>query len=335
MSRPPLRLDLDQVPAPVSSPSSPTSASTSREFFWTNSRSFSFASLGFKHEDRKLVEYVYAFCRITDDIVDEAGDASPKEIGERLDAWLETARRAYDGVETEPGWLNELMRRSASREVPFQIVETLISGVRTDATLTSVDSIEDLKSYCFGVASVVGLWLCHLFDVTEPWYHRRAEALGRGMQLTNIIRDVGEDLRRGRLYLPTDLMREHGVERRDLETALSNGKIPAGYAALMDRLIHLADEDYDLAWEAIPLLPGGFDRASAVAAEVYRAIHHRVVANDYDNLTKRGRTRTPDKVLLMSRALLRLWLARFNIALSGPRQVGPTTGLITLPFLTL
>jgi phytoene/squalene synthetase len=75
----------------------------------------------------------------------------------------------------------------------------------------------------------------------------------------------------------------------------------------MDELIEMAEADYRLAWEAIPRLDGGFARASAVAAEVYRAIHFRVVANGYNNFTERSRTSSPDKVRLMVRALIRLW----------------------------
>jgi phytoene synthase len=286
--------------------------------------------LGFTTDDRRIVERVYAFCRITDDIVDEAGQRSPDEIKARLDDWLETARRAYQGDRSGTDWLDELMLESARRKVPFEVVETLVEGVRTDATLEEIRSIEALNAYCYGVASVVGVWLCYLFGITNPWFIERAESLGRGMQITNILRDVGEDLRRGRLYLPQDLMRVHGISRAQLERIDPTTGIPDEYKNLIRDLIDRADKDYEAAWEAIPALPSSFARASAVAAEVYRAIHRKVTSNGYNNLTLRARTGNAQKVLLMVKAMLRLASARLTSNRNYPELNAMISPLIML-----
>ena len=283
--------------------------SNAGRFFWTNSRSFSFAAMGFRRDERRLVELVYAFCRISDDLVDEAGSKTASEVISEVDDWLQLSRRAYEGENTDLEWLNDLMSESARRDVPFAVIETLVEGVKRDATLVEIETVADLREYCYGVASIVGVWLCYLFGVSDQWFLERAEALGRGMQLTNILRDVGEDLRRDRVYLPAEMMSRHGLRRADLEAAMQSGVIPQNYPGLLDEVIDLAEEDYRMAWEAIPHLPSSFSRASAIAAEVYRAIHVNVVSNGYDNLTRRSRTGTITKTKLMIRAMTRLAFA--------------------------
>ncbi|HEY5564320.1 MAG TPA: carotenoid biosynthesis protein, partial [Rhodothermia bacterium] len=274
-------------------------------FFWANSRSFSFASLAFPARQRRLVGLVYAFCRITDDIVDE-GHGDAREVHRRLQDWLQDARNAYYGRSTANDWINELMQTSQAHGVPFSIIEELVRGVERDLDPPSFATVEDLKDYCYGVASTVGLWLCHLNDVRDEWMLDRAAALGRAMQITNIIRDVGEDLGRGRLYLPADVLRRHGLTPEALRAARERGEIPSSYDAVMKEMAELADQEYTLAWQAIPHLPRGFSTPTAVAADIYRGIQTVVARNGYDNLTRRARTSTVTKVALATRAWCRL-----------------------------
>jgi phytoene synthase len=131
------------------------------------------------------------------------------------------------------------------------------------------------------------------------------------MQLTNILRDVGEDLERGRIYLPVTELRRHGVSVEDIAAISRDGRsIDAGYCALIEHLMTVADQDYELADEAIPMLPREFRRAAAVASRVYRGIHGAIRRNGYDNVRRRAFTTMPRKAVLAAGALISLGRSR-------------------------
>jgi phytoene synthase len=140
------------------------------------------------------------------------------------------------------------------------------------------------------------------------------------MQLTNILRDVGEDLRAGRLYLPLDRLDRHGVDRDLLEAKAREGSpMFPGYRRLLEELMAQADADYDAAFQAIPALPGFFQRPVAVAARAYQGIHQEIRKNGYDNLTRRASTSPLRKAWLAIGALLQLSLLKRN---RGRRRAG-------------
>lgn len=276
------------------------------DYFSRHSRSFSFAALGFAPEERRRVSYVYAFCRLTDDLVDQADHLPPERVEARLDAWLDVSRAAYEGRPSGIAWLDEIMQFSRESGMPFSVIESLGEGVRMDLGKVALCTVEELDLYAYRVASVVGLWLCYLFGVTEPWALQRAAALGRAMQITNILRDVGEDLSSNRVYLPAEVLDTHGVSEADLRAMLAGGPIQPTYRRVIDELMARADRYYEQAWEAIPVLPKTFGRVTAVAAEVYRGIHHQIQRNHYNNFTRRARTSFREKVKLCIGARWRL-----------------------------
>ncbi|QXD15519.1 carotenoid biosynthesis protein [Rhodocaloribacter litoris] len=300
-------------------------------FFADNSRSFSFAARWFDPPDRKRVTRVYAFCRFTDDLVDVPEGRCEGDLRARLTTWQTLVRGAYEGTPTGIGWLDALMHDSARFRVPFDVIQTLIDGVASDLGPVRLRTMDELWTYGYRVASVVGLWICHLLGVRDVWRLERAIALGQALQLTNILRDVGEDLRTGRVYLPAECLAAHGLSVDDLRRMQAQGRVTPAYRKLVDALMAEADARYARAWEAIPHLPGGFGRAVAVAADVYRGIHRRIRANGYDNLTQRARTTTAEKCGLAARALFRLarrrWHQRHHPkACSGPSSFSPALG---------
>jgi 15-cis-phytoene synthase len=267
--------------------------------FGRHAKSFRFAARLFPAEALDRVAAVYAFCRFTDDLVDEGGGHDPIHLEARLDEWLRMAREAYVGWQTGVGLLDEVLGEMGRSRVPFRYVEELVEGVRMDLFPRRYETLQDLRVYSFRVASVVGGWLTELFGVRDPRVLERAYAMGHAMQLTNILRDVGEDLGMGRVYLPEDRMKRHGVDRELLERiARERSPIPPGYRSLMEELMAEADRDYEEAFMAIPRLPPFFQRPVAVAARVYRGIHKEIRANGHDNLTRRARTSFPAKVRL-------------------------------------
>jgi len=285
--------------------------------FARHARTFRFAARLFPAEQERLVSGVYAFCRFTDDLVDHAPDPDPRVLEARLGAWTGLVRRAWSHQDTGIPLLDEVMGETARRGVPALYAEELIRGVAMDLEPADYPDMLALRGYSYRVASVVGLWLTELFGTHAPVVLRRAEALGHAMQLTNILRDVGEDLERGRLYLPLDRMAAHGVDRAALDAATRGGGLPKGWTALMEELLAHAEADYDLAFEAIPALPVFFQRPVAVAARVYGGIHDEIRKNGYDSLTRRAWTRFPTKLRLGGRALLELRRTRRGFTSAG------------------
>ncbi len=280
-------------------------------FFRRNSRSFSFAALLFPKRQRERVRGIYAWCRFTDDLAD---NAQPPFEGERLhellDCWIAICRAAYDGRATGVPLADIVMGEMAKGGVPFSFALDIVEGVRMDVEPRLYRDMDELRVYTCRVASVLGAWLSYAFGVRDGWAIERAHALGHAMQLTNIIRDVGEDLEQGRLYLPLDRLIAHGLSREMLlDPAVPKGP-GSSYAALMEELMAVADAAYSDAYEAMPCLPASARRAVAAAASVYQGIHDRVRANGYDNLSKRAYTSLSAKLLLAMRGCARLWSLR-------------------------
>ena len=282
-----------------------------------HSRSFRFAAALLPRIERERVARVYAWCRYTDNLVDD--DVSTAVAERRLDRWLACSRDAYDGRDCGVALVNQAMREMAEREIPFAYAHDLVRAMQSDLHHLPYRDLAALRVYTYRAAGVVGRWLTELHGVRDAWMLERATALGRAMQLTNILRDVGEDLERGRIYLPVTELRRHGVSVEDI-AAISRGtrSIDAGYRALIDDLMTVADHDYELADEAIPMLPREFRRAAAVASRVYRGIHGAIRQNGYDNLRRRAYTTFPRKAVLAAGALMSL--ARSRVLAMEPAQ---------------
>jgi phytoene synthase len=247
------------------------------------------------------VANVYAYCRVTDDLVDRPGNASASAL---LDEWIGMSQDAYDGRETGITLLDCVMREMASHKIPFDYALDLAEGMKMDLRGERYANLAELRVYTYRVASVVGLWLTRLSGVHDKRVLDRAATLGHAMQLTNILRDVGEDARLGRVYLPADHMSRHGITADGLIASCSTGgPVSREYAALVEELLQVAERDYATAFRAIPELPKSFQRPVAVAAHVYRGIHAEIRRSAYDNLRRRAVTSTRNKAMLAVRAL--------------------------------
>lgn len=264
-------------------------------------RSFHFASRLMPPEVRGPVARVYAVCRTVDDAVDLAPDA---RVARRALASLrEEARAAYrtkSPAETGvAGYLSLTMAEMHDAGVSFEMVEKLIEGVGMDLEPRRFADFDALSEYTHRVAGVVGIWIAGLAGCRDPWALRLADELGRAMQLTNIARDVGEDLGMGRLYLPLDLLERHGLEEAHLHAVRNgDGPIPAAFAAVLEEVMARADAGYGSAIQAVPKLPDEYRSAVAVAARVYQGIHREIRRNGYDSLRRRARTGLGRKVVL-------------------------------------
>ncbi len=259
-----------------------------------HSRSFSFASRLLPAAKRADVERLYAWCRWCDDGVDTA--AAPEEALEFVHQADDDVRRIAAGtrpVAPESLWLAELVGRHA---LPIAAASALLEGMRSDLTPAAGFHEADLWRYCFRVAGAVGVLMCPILGLEDRRHLPHAAALGMGMQLTNIARDVAEDWRRSRCYLPiewTDGLRPDGGPpdparvRRGVRTILevANGYYTAGQAG-----IAALDADSRLAVRA--------------AARIYHAIGTRIRRRGYEVLDERARVSTIAKFGLFAGAML-------------------------------
>lgn len=303
---------------------------------WENSfarhaRSFWFAARLFPAEPARLVAGIYAFCRFTDDLVDRAEDPDPVRLEAMLGVWQGLVRRAWTHQDTGIPLLDEVFGETARRGVSVLYAEELIRGMAMDLRPEPFETLAEIRLYAYRVASVVGLWLTELFGNREPAILLRAERMGQAMQLTNILRDVGEDWGRGRLYLPLDRLQAHGLTPEMVGQAVATGQLPAAWPALMEELLQVAERDYEEAFRALPALPPFFQRPVAVAARVYAGIHDEIRRNRYDNLSRRAWTRFSTKVVLGGRGLLDLRAARAQFASVASAEALPPLSPPLLP----
>jgi 15-cis-phytoene synthase len=291
------------------------------DLFSRSSRTFSFAARLFPREFRERVTRLYAFCRVTDDLADAPDAGTTAERAARLDLWERLARNAHDGHRTGIDLLDAVMRDAAAARVPFSYVQALIDGMRMDVRGVHIETRSDLDLYCYRVAGVIGQWLTRMCGIEDPQVLERAACLGRAMQITNIVRDVGEDISTGRLYIPTATLATFDLRPADVRAGAASGRLPARYSEVMESLMDSADADYGRAMQAAPILPGWFRRAVVVAAHVYRGIHDGIRANGYDNLRRRAHTSPATKFRLAARALLRPALIATPALTASPAPV--------------
>lgn len=244
-----------------------------------HSRSFHFASGLLPTTKRRAIRALYAFCRITDDIVDgHQGDRASAQAA--LAAWR---RRAF-AEEPSHDDLVAIAWAQTRTYMPIRYAEQLIEGVARDVYQTRYETFTDLATYCYGVASTVGLMSMHIIGFTSPEAVPYAIKLGLALQLTNILRDVGEDWQRGYVYLPQEELRLFGLA----ETDSSAGKVDQRWRAFMQFQIARNRQLYAEAWPGIALLHKDSRLAIAAAAGIYRAILEDIEAHDYDVFNRRA-----------------------------------------------
>jgi squalene synthase HpnC len=191
---------------------------------------FPVASLLVPGDLRPAVRAIYAFARTADDFADE-----PEHEGRRLallGAWERMLRDAFEGRADQPIFV-ALAHAAARHRLPLRPFLDLLAAFRLDVTKTSYADFAELRDYCRLSADPVGRLMLHLFGVDEPDLLPLSDALCTGLQLANHWQDVREDRRRGRVYIPRDAMRRHGVSESDLDAPRAG----AGFAALMGELV--------------------------------------------------------------------------------------------------
>src|SRR6266699_493018 len=218
-----------------------------------------FISLG--RERKRDITVFYAFCRVIDDIADSADfDATQKQS--QLAAWREMVRGARAG---EPLLAREVRSLIDKYSLPLNIVEEIIAGVEMDLSISRYATFEDLRIYCYRVASAVGLISIEIFGYRNHACKEYALQLGLALQMTNIIRDVGKDLRNGRIYLPQEDLARFGYSESELQNRQYNER----FVQLMEFEAARARQFFSRAAATLP----HEDRRSMIAAEIMGAVY--------------------------------------------------------------
>jgi 15-cis-phytoene synthase len=244
-----------------------------------HSKSFYFASGLLPEEKRSAVRALYAFCRTVDDIVDESSEG---ERDSRLDYWRSTVETASfdENDRVAAAWADTLARYHIPRHYALQ----LIDGVARDLFQIRYQTFEELATYCYGVASTVGLMSMYIIGFHTSDAVPYAIKLGVALQMTNILRDIGEDYHNGRLYLPREELTFYGIQ----ETDIAEGRITENWRQFMQFQIERTRQLYRESWAGVKMLEREGQLAIGAASVFYQGILDEIEKSNYDVFTRRA-----------------------------------------------
>lgn len=252
-----------------------------------HSKSFHFASGLLPEEKRSAVRALYAFCRTVDDIVDESTD---EERESQLDYWRGMINHGsfLDEDLVAAAWADTLTRYHIPRHYALQ----LIDGVNRDLTQSRYQTFEELATYCYGVASTVGLMSMYIVGFKSADAVPYAIKLGVALQMTNILRDIGEDFRNGRLYLPREELVFYGIREQDI----AEGRITDNWRQFMKFQIERTRHIYAESWAGVKMLEREGQLAIGAASVFYQGILDDIEKHDYNVFTRRANLSALGKV---------------------------------------
>jgi len=284
------------------------------------SKSFYFATRFFPADLARAAHAVYWFCRYTDDIADEC--EHPEEGKRELQEWEASLRLAMRTESTQHPVLRVFLDTAREYNIPMEYAFDLIEGMRMDLNGTRYRTFDELRVFCYRVASVVGLMMSSVVGLCDE---RHAEAarlhavdLGIAMQLTNILRDIGEDLERERIYLPSEEMEQFGYSERDLRAHVRD----ENFRRLMQYQVDRARRFYRQGNAGIRMLNPNGRFAVKIASDVYRHILRRIESSEFDVFGQRA----------VVPARQKYWLTARNMALPMARHSFQRLGLSRLAF---
>lgn len=239
---------------------------------------------------------VYAFMRECDDLSDEVGATRSA-----LDGWRDQLDRALDGEAVDhkiwPAFVDTVQRFGIPRSYLYDMIE----GVTSDLSFRQPQSFQDLYQYCYRVAGVVGLTITHIFGFQNARALEMAEKCGIAFQLTNILRDVGEDAGLGRSYLPLELMQQYEVRDEDLK----QGSVSPRLHALLEDLGRRAREYYSFSRPMIEMVDRDSRSSLWALIEIYSRLYRRIEGSGFEVLRARHRLPTWEKLSILAMAAVK------------------------------
>jgi phytoene synthase len=270
-----------------------------------SSSNFKFAFLFLNPTQREGLTRVYEFCRVVDDIVDERppGPQGRAEAEAGLAEWSAEIARIYDPAAlptTEFG--QQLAETIELFSLPRYAFDEIIAGCAMDLDITHYPDLAALELYCYRVASCVGILCIGIFGDQSETAQRYAKHLGLALQYTNILRDIGEDAARGRVYLPLNLLARHGLGERDMLEC----RYDARFLAMAQEFADMAEAEYQRAWAELSSIA---DRRPLLPAEImgrtYYELLREIRAHRYNVFTYRATLRRRDKLRVAGVSLAR------------------------------
>lgn len=246
----------------------------------TSGSSFYYSFLFLPPARRQAIMALYAFCREVDDVVDECND--PALASTKLAWWRMEVERIASKQATHPVGL-ALQAVSPEIEIAPARLNEIIDGMEMDLQQTRYLDFTGLSLYCYRVASVVGLLAAGIFGYRDAQTEKYAHDLGMAFQLTNIIRDVGEDARRGRIYLPIDELKQFNVPAADI----LNARYSDNFTALMQFQQQRAERYYQEALAHLPACDRKSQRPGLIMAAIYRTLLEEIRAENFQVLHQR------------------------------------------------
>ena len=229
--------------------------------------------------DRQWATFaLYAFCRYIDNLADVPRNRSQGELLEELHQFEQELQRAYRTGESQHPVIQPYILVARQYGIPIEYPVDLIRGAQMDMEDVTYETFEDLYLFCYRVAGVVGLMMTHLLGYKDESAFEYAEKLGVAMQLTNILRDVQEDMQMGRIYLPTEELNTFGVTEADIKQQ----RMTPAMRQLMKYQVDRAWSYYDAAQDGIPLLERNTQFAILAASRIYSGILRKIEGRDYN-----------------------------------------------------
>lgn len=285
-----------------------------REIARREAKNFYYAFLALPHHKRDAICAVYAFMRHADDLSDDES-LSLNDRRTRMSAWLDAWRHAAQGGATTDPVFIALADTQQRFGISSGLLDQLVQGTAMDLQRSdspeqydTYATFEDLYRYCYLVASVVGLVCIRIFGYSDPRAEKLAEESGIAFQLTNILRDVREDVERKRVYLPLEDMRRHNISIQDL--VAKPVPVTSNMRALLAETATRAERYYKSGFALLPLIDADSRPALWVLISIYYRLLKRIERNDYEVFARRIAVPSAIKLTILARGVLHTALIR-------------------------
>ena len=247
---------------------------------------------------REAIETIYTFCRVADDIVDENGDVGERRA--KLRIWTEELQRSLTG-DSRYSLLNRTNRIVQRFNIPVHHLYELLEGMEMDLTKNRYATFGELRTYCYKAASTVGLMCAEIFGYQHVRTKQYAVFLGIALQLTNILRDIKQDAKRGRIYIPLEDLQQFGLTEQDIIDNVYDDR----FRSLMKFEVDRAREYYRKAKEALAEDDKPLFTAARIMGNIYYLLLRRIERVNYDVYSKRIRLSTALKFAVVMMLRLR------------------------------
>lgn len=289
-------------------------------------KNFYYAFLALPRPKREAICAVYAFMRHADDISDDES-RTREQRREDLVQWLAAWHTAAAGAATADPVFVALADARVRFNIPLELLDQLVQGTAMDLTSErqassafdeasapvvwdTYPTFEDLRRYCYYVASVVGLVCIRIFGYTDPRAEELAEETGVAFQLTNILRDVREDAERGRVYLPLEDLDRYGVRVEQLAAIRDGGQLRLNQRELLEGLAQRAEDYYKSGFALLPLISPDARPALWVLITIYHRLLRRIERRNYDVFSERVSVPLMTRITILLRGLARVFRSR-------------------------